>query len=62
MVGTKIDRITFAAFEEMLRLTKIILIVLFLMIVGGLVFVMTWDIPPNSKPVEKVIEAGRFPK
>ena len=46
----------------MARITKFILILLFLVILGGGFFLTTWEFPPPSKPVEKVIDNKRFPK
>jgi hypothetical protein len=37
-------------------------IVLLLGLVGGVVFLMTWDIPPPSSTVEKVIPDERLPR
>jgi len=33
-----------------------------LILVGGAVFLATWNIPPPSAPVEKVISNERLPK
>ncbi len=46
----------------MRRLPAILLIVLALVIAGAAVFLMTWDIPPPTAPVEKVIPNERFPR
>ena len=35
---------------------------LILSIIGGCVFLLTWDIPPPSTVVEKVIPDDRFPR
>ncbi len=43
-------------------LLGILLIVLLLAIVGAAVFLMTWDIPPPTAPVEKVVPNERFPR
>ncbi len=37
-------------------------IALLLSLVAGGVFLMTWDIPPPSAKVEKVIPNDRFPR
>ncbi|MDP6352509.1 MAG: hypothetical protein QF926_16160 [Alphaproteobacteria bacterium] len=37
-------------------------IALLLSLVAGGVFLMTWDIPPPSAEVEKVIPNDRFPR
>ena len=44
------------------RLAKIILVGFAVLIVGGIVFLATWDIPPPSRQVEKVIDDSRFPR
>ncbi len=46
----------------MRRLPVILAIVLLLVIAGAAVFLMTWDIPPPTAPVEKVIPNERFPR
>ena len=40
----------------------IVLIVMLLAVVGGAVFLATWDIPPPAEQVEKVIPDDRFPR
>jgi len=42
--------------------TRIILVVVALAIGGGLVFLLTWDIPPPSGLIEKVLPDARFEK
>ena len=45
-------------------MSKFLLILFILILValgGGAVFLATWDIPPPSEPVEKVIPDERFP-
>ena len=41
---------------------KILVVVLLLIIGGGIGFLLTWDIPPPSGPVEKVLSSERFDK
>jgi len=41
-------------------MTKIILIVAAVLIVGGVVFLATWDMPPPTATVEKAIPNDRF--
>jgi hypothetical protein len=48
--------------ERMGFFTRIILVVLVLAIGGGLAFLLTWDIPPPSGPIEKVLPDDRFEK
>lgn len=46
----------------MMRLTLIILVVLVASIVGGGIFLATWDIPAPSATVEKEVPDDRFPR
>lgn len=39
---------------------RIIGILLLLVIGGGVVFLLTWDIPPPQGPIEKVVPNDRF--
>lgn len=40
----------------------IVLIIMLLAVVGGAIFLATWDIPPPSERVEKVLSDERFPR
>jgi hypothetical protein len=51
-----------SADEHMSRFTLTILVLFFALIATGAVFLATWDIPPPSKSVEKVLDDGRFPR
>jgi hypothetical protein len=51
-----------SANNHMNRFTLTILIAVFALIATGVVFLATWDIPPPSKSVEKVLDDGRFPR
>ena len=44
----------------MARLTKFMVILLILSVVGGAVFLATGEFPPPSKSVEQVIDNNRF--
>lgn len=44
------------------KLVLAALTLVFLILVGGGIFLASWDIPAPSKPVEKVIPDARFPK
>lgn len=46
----------------MRSLSKIVLFFLVIMIVGGAVFLATWDIPAPIAKIEKVIPDDRFPR
>ena len=45
----------------MSRYTVAIILVLLVAILGGAVFLVTWDIPAPSAPVEKTLSNDRFP-
>ena len=42
--------------------TRIILVLLVLAIGGGLAFLLTWDIPPPTGPIEIALPDERFEK
>lgn len=44
----------------MVFLTRLLIILVLLVIVGGVAFLATWDMPPPSSKVEKVIPNDRF--
>ena len=46
----------------MRSLSRIIMFFLVTMIVGGVVFLATWDIPAPITKIEKVIPDDRFPR
>ena len=46
----------------MRSLSRIIMFFLVTMIVGGAVFLATWDIPAPITKIEKVIPDDRFPR
>ena len=46
----------------MKTLTRFTMILLVLLIVAGVGFLATWDIPAPTSTVEKVIPNDRFPK
>ncbi len=45
----------------MSKLTQILLALAALLIVGGGLFLMTWDIPAPSEKVSKTLSNDRFP-
>jgi len=47
---------------RMNRIALVAVIVVVLALVGGGVFFATWDIPPPSAKVEKVLPNDRFPR
>ncbi len=46
----------------MKNVSRIVLLLLLALIVGGAVFLVTWDIPPPVAKTEKVIPDERFPR
>jgi hypothetical protein len=46
----------------MSRIALILLAVVAVVLIGGAVFLSTWDIPPPTAHVEKVIPNERLPK
>jgi hypothetical protein len=46
----------------MSKVPYIVLIIMLLAVIGGAVFLATWDIPPPSERVEKVLPDERFPR
>ena len=45
----------------MKALYRLLGIALVFFLIGGTIFLFTWDIPPPSAPIEKVIPNERFP-
>jgi len=48
--------------EQMKGLSRFVLIVLAVVVLGGAAFLARWDIPAPTAPVEKVIADDRFPR
>lgn len=46
----------------MRRFLLIILVLVVALVAGGAVFVATWDIPPPTKEIRKVVPNDRFPR
>ena len=46
----------------MKSLSRLVVVVVLLVIVGAAVFLVAWDIPPPVAPVEKVLPEDRFPR
>ena len=46
----------------MKKLSSFFLMLIAVILVGGAVFLSTWDIPAPTAPVEKVLPNDRFPK
>jgi hypothetical protein len=41
---------------------RLLLLVPLILVLGGLIFLLTWDIPPPTRPVELVIPDERLPR
>jgi hypothetical protein len=46
----------------MSRFSRVLLFLVLVGLLGGAVFLATWEIPPPSATVEKVISNDRFPR
>jgi hypothetical protein len=44
------------------KISFVALIIAVLVIAGGAVFLATWNIPPPTKPVEKVVPDAKLPR
>ena len=40
---------------------RIVLTLIFLVVAGVLIFLVTWDVPPPQDPINKVVPDARFP-
>jgi len=60
-VSIEIDFYARSRVFKMSRLTQIIIAVVALAIIGGGIFLMTWDIPAPSEKVTKTLNNDRFP-
>ncbi len=45
----------------MSTINRILVAVLLVLVVGGTVFLVTWDIPPPTARVERVLPPDQFP-
>ncbi len=43
-------------------LSRILILLAVVILLGGLIFVVTWDIPPPTQQIEKVIPDERLPR
>jgi hypothetical protein len=46
----------------MSKIGRIVLVALLVVMLGGMVFVATWEIPPPTARVERVIPNDQFPR
>jgi hypothetical protein len=46
----------------MSSINRILVAVLLVLVLGGTVFLVTWDIPPPTARVERVLPNGQFPR
>ena len=56
------DALASAIDTHMNRFTLTLVVIVIALIATGVVFLATWDIPPPSEKVEKVLDDGRFPR
>jgi hypothetical protein len=47
-------------FESVAKMVKILIVLVLVIVVGGAVFLATWDMPPPTATVEKVIPNDHF--
>jgi|SaaInlV_120m_DNA_1039710.scaffolds.fasta_scaffold239852_2 hypothetical protein len=52
----------FEVLSLMKNISRLVMILVLMMFVGGGVFLVTWDIPAPSKKIEKELPDDRFPK
>jgi hypothetical protein len=46
----------------MSTITRVLLVLLVVIVLGGTVFLVTWDIPPPTSRVERVLPDDQFPR
>lgn len=46
----------------MSTINRVLLVLLVVMFLGGTVFLVTWDIPPPTSRVERVLPDDQFPR
>jgi hypothetical protein len=46
----------------MSTVTRVLLVVLLVVVLGGTVFLVTWDIPPPTARIEQVIPDDQLPR
>ena len=50
------------AFAMMSTINRVFLVLLTVLVLGGGVFLVTWDIPPPTARVERVLPDDQFPR
>lgn len=46
----------------MSTLSRVLVMVLLVLVLGGVVFLITWDIPPPTAEIERVIPDDQLPR
>jgi hypothetical protein len=46
----------------MSTINRVLLVLLLVLVLGGAMFLVTWDIPPPSEKVERVLPDDQFPR
>ena len=46
----------------MSTVTRILLVALLVVVLGGVLFLVTWDVPPPTSRIERVIPSDRLPQ
>jgi len=50
------------AVGTMSTLSRVLLVVLLVVVLGGVIFLVTWDIPPPTATIERVIPDDQLPR
>lgn len=50
------------AVGTMSTLSRVLLVVLLVLVLGGVIFLITWDIPPPTAEIERVIPDDKLPR
>jgi hypothetical protein len=48
--------------EAMSKLSRFLFLLAFILVLGGVIFLLTWEIPPPTAPVEVTIPDERLPR
>jgi len=51
-----------SAVGTMSTLSRVLLVVLLVVVLGGVLFLVTWDIPPPTAEIERVIPDDELPR
>jgi hypothetical protein len=60
--GKSFTGTTWTALETMSTINRTLLVLLLVLVLGGAVFLVTWDIPPRTARVERVVPDDQLPR